>query len=279
MSFEPSRDPAVLLRIMAALRDPVDGCAWDIEQHFDSIVPYTIEEAYEVADAIERKDMGDLCDELGDLLLQVVFHAQMASEIGAFDFGDVVTVITAKMIRRHLHVFGEASARGSRMAKGAWDRIKAEEKADRALRRVHENAGDPQSEGFLAEVPTSFPPLLAARKLQEKASVVGFDWGSAGPVLDKMDEEVQELRGAVADGSTEAITDELGDLLFAAVNLGRHLNIDPEMALRSTNTKFRRRFDFIERSLAARGSSLEEASLEEMEQLWIEAKRSAPSDL
>jgi nucleoside triphosphate diphosphatase len=271
-SMKPSRDIARLLDIMAALRTPVTGCPWDIEQTFRSIAPYTLEEAFEVADAIERDDLDDLREELGDLLLQVVFHARMAEEIDAFDFGDVVQAITNKMIRRHPHVFGDEQARGAGMAKGMWDKIKAEEKRERRERRSELGLTSHEAAGYLDDVPHGFPALMRALKLQQKAAKVGFDWSEAAPILDKIEEEIAELRHEIASGDTERAKDEYGDLLFAMVNLGRHLDLEPESALRGTNEKFRSRFHFIERKLSERGQPLEDATLDEMEELWIAAK-------
>lgn len=266
----PSRHIDTLIAIMAALRDPETGCPWDVRQDFASIAPYTIEEAYEVADAIARGDLDDLREELGDLLLQVVFHARMAEEAGRFAFGDVVEAITGKMIRRHPHVFGDETARSEGMAKGAWERIKAEEKAERRARR--QAAGEPQETGFLGDVPVALPALTHALKLQQKAATVGFDWGAPEPVLDKIAEETQELREALAGDDRAAVAEEYGDLLFALVNLGRHLGVDPEAALAGTNAKFRRRFHAVEAALAAEGGSLEAASLDTMEAHWQRAK-------
>jgi len=270
--MKPSRDIATLIEIMAALRTPVTGCPWDLEQDFSTIAPYTLEEAYEVADAIERGDLDDLREELGDLLLQVVFHARMAQERGAFSFGDVVQAITAKMIRRHPHVFGDGEARSAGMAKGMWEKIKGEEKAERRARR--DAAGLPaEGRGLLDGVPVAHTALTRALKLQEKAATVGFDWGAAGPVLDKIEEEIGELRAAIAGDREAEVKDEYGDVLFALVNLGRHLKVDPEAALRGTNEKFRSRFHVVETALHAAGSSPAEATLEEMETLWQQAKR------
>ncbi len=269
--MEPSRDISRLLEIMAALRTPVTGCPWDLEQNFETIKPYTIEEAYEVADAIERKDMGDLCEELGDLLLQVVFHAQMAEEKRLFSFGDVVEAITRKMIRRHPHVFAVSDADTPGAVKAQWDEIKAEEKRERAERRAKAGYVEPNN-GLLGSVQRSFPALTEALKIQEKAAKVGFDWKEAAPILDKIEEEIAELREALAEGNQAAVADELGDLIFATVNIGRHVGADPEMALRGTNTKFRKRFRYIETSLEASGEDIGEASLERMEELWVEAK-------
>ncbi|MET0599655.1 MAG: nucleoside triphosphate pyrophosphohydrolase [Mesorhizobium sp.] len=268
----PSKDIARLLEIMAALRTPGTGCPWDVEQTFETIAPYTIEEAYEVADAIERRDLADLRDELGDLLLQVVFHARMAEEQGAFAFADVVEAITAKMIRRHPHVFGDADARAAGMAKGMWNAIKASEKAARRAARLPEGASASPLDGHLDGVPVALPALTRALKLQEKAAEVGFDWKDAAPILDKIEEEIGEMRHALASGERGAIRDEFGDVLFALVNLGRHLGLDAEAALRGTNDKFRTRLSHVERTLSARGSSLEAATLDEMEALWQQAK-------
>ncbi|MER8546975.1 MULTISPECIES: nucleoside triphosphate pyrophosphohydrolase [unclassified Mesorhizobium] len=271
--MKPSKDISRLIEIMAALRAPETGCPWDIEQDFSTIAPYTIEEAYEVADAIARGDLDDLRDELGDLLLQVVYHAQMAEEAGEFSFGDVVLAITTKMIRRHPHVFGDDKARSAGMAKGMWEKIKAEEKAEKRSARLARGL-DPEDhgKGFLDSVPVALPALTRALKLQEKAARVGFDWSEAAPILDKIEEEIGELREALAKGDTAPIKDEFGDMLFAVVNLGRHLKIDSEAALSGTNEKFRSRFHYVERTLQASGNSLEEATLDEMEALWQQAK-------
>jgi nucleoside triphosphate diphosphatase len=271
-AMEPSKDISRLLEIMAALRTPVTGCPWDLAQNFQSIMPYTVEEAYEVADAIERNDMDDLCEELGDLLLQVVFHAQMAFEMGTFSFGDVVERITTKMIRRHPHVFGDEKARSAGAAKGNWDKIKFEEKAERAARRASKGAPAPRAKSFLDDVPVNLPALTRALKLQQRAAKVGFDWDAAAPILDKLEEEIAELRAELVSGDTKRTEDEFGDLLFALVNLGRHLKTDPEAALNGSSTKFRRRFRHIEETLAKEGVDLGAASLERMERLWIEAK-------
>lgn len=269
----PSRDISRLLEIMTALRTPGTGCPWDLEQDFGTIAPYTLEEAYEVADAIERGDMDDLREELGDLLLQVVFHARMAEEADEFSFGDVVDAITTKMIRRHPHVFGNAEARAAGSAKGMWDSIKAEEKAEKRQRRLARGlSAEDSGDGFLDSVPVGLPALVRAKKLQERAAKVGFDWKEAGPILDKIEEEIAELRQAIADGDQASTQDEFGDVLFALVNFGRHAGIDGETALHGTNAKFRRRFHYIERALNASGSRLEDASLDEMEDLWQRAK-------
>ncbi|WP_027061651.1 nucleoside triphosphate pyrophosphohydrolase [Mesorhizobium loti] len=269
----PSKDISRLIEIMAALRAPKTGCPWDIEQDFATIAPYTIEEAYEVADAIARGDLDDLRDELGDLLLQVVYHAQMAQEAGEFAFPDVVQAITTKMIRRHPHVFGDEKARSAGMAKGMWEKIKAQEKAEKRSARLARGL-DPEDNGsgFLDSVPVALPALTRALKLQEKAARVGFDWSEAAPILDKIEEEIGELREALAKGETAEIKDEFGDMLFAVVNLGRHLKLDSEAALSGTNEKFRSRFHYVERALEASGSTLEKATLDEMEALWQQAK-------
>ncbi len=258
----PSRDISRLIEIMAALRNPDGGCPWDLEQTFSTVAPYTIEEAYEVAEAIAENDMDGLRDELGDLLLQSVYHAQMASETGAFDFGDVVEAITTKLIRRHPHVFGDADARAAGAAKGQWERIKAEEKAERGV--THD--------GLLGGVPVAIPSLMRALKLQQKAGTVGFDWNDPRAVIAKLKEEIGEIEAEIGGGTPERIEDEVGDLLFAAVNLARHLNVDPDQALRRTNAKFTRRFGAIETALAAEGRTPAEASLDEMEALWQRAK-------
>ena len=262
MSNESGRIEA-LLDIMARLRDPDGGCPWDLEQNFASIAPYTIEEAYEVADAIERGDMGDLKDELGDLLLQVVFHAQMAKEEGRFDFPDVVRAICEKMIRRHPHVFGDEEQRSAGAVKGRWEEIKAEEKAEKGKAPT----------SILDDVPLALPALARAIKLQNRAARVGFDWPDTTQVIDKLNEEMLELSAEVAKGGDpDRLEDEMGDLLFVYANLARHMKVDPEAALRRANAKFRRRFGRIEEKLAAAGKRPEESSLEEMDALWNEAK-------
>ena len=278
MSLTPSRDVSRLLEIMSALRTPITGCPWDLEQDFRSIAPYTIEEACEVADAIERDDMEDLRLELGDLLLQSVYHAQMASEKGLFDFGDVVEGITTKMIRRHPHVFGtddvtaeEYSAEG--MATGTWERIKAEEKAESERARASKGL-PPKTAGvsILDEVPVSLSTLTTAVKLQKKASNVGFDWNDPRAVLDKIREELDEFEAELENDNPDDQENELGDILFALANLARHQKIDPDNALRKTNQKFRNRFAYIEQNIGRKGTTLEEATLEQMDELWNEAK-------
>jgi ATP diphosphatase len=261
----PSRNIGRLIEIMAALRTPKTGCPWDLEQDFASIAPYTIEEAYEVADAIARNNLNDLEDELGDLLLQVVFHARMAQEQGAFDFGDVVEAITTKLIRRHPHVFGEGQADNPQAVKGLWEDIKAKEKREKAA------SGRPTEEGALAGVPVALPALTRALKLQAKASRVGFDWNDPRAVLRKIREEADEIEAEIDNNEARAAA-EVGDLLFAAVNLARHLHADPEALLRLTNQKFERRFSAIEQALAARGKSPQQSTLAEMDALWDETK-------
>jgi ATP diphosphatase len=270
--MQPSKDITRLIEIMAALRQPETGCPWDVVQTFETIKPYTLEEAYEVADAIERGDMDDLCDELGDLLLQVVFHARMAEEARHFAFADVVEAITRKMIRRHPHVFARSDADTPEAVKLQWSEIKQAEKAERRARRARHGLPEDTHKGHLDSVQRSFPALVEALKLQERAAKVGFDWSSPEPILDKIEEEIAELREALAAKDKAKVAEELGDLIFAVVNIGRHVNADPEMALRGTNTKFRRRFSHIEAELETAGESLEAATLERMEQLWQAAK-------
>jgi ATP diphosphatase len=264
--MQPSSDIRRLIEIMAALRDPIAGCPWDVEQTFASIAPFTIEEAYEVADAVERGSTEDLREELGDLLLQVVFHARMAEEAGLFDFGGVVEAITAKLVRRHPHVFGDADARSALAVKTLWGRIKAEEK-----RAKSRSQGEVPSSA-LDGVPLALPALTRAIKLQEKAAKVGFDWNDVGAVLEKIREEIAEVEAEIATGSAQSLAAEVGDLIAATVNLARHLKVDPEAALRGANAKFERRFSHIERRLAERGQTPQGASLDEMEALWVEAK-------
>jgi ATP diphosphatase len=263
----PSRDIRDLLAIMASLRTPETGCPWDLEQSFASIIPYTIEEAYEVADAVERGDMADLCDELGDLLLQVVFHARIAEEAGAFDFGGVVHAITSKLIRRHPHVFGDARDLSPDEVKAVWDRIKAAEKAERAARGRAEPATS-----VLDNVPASLPALTRADKLTRKAAKVGFSWAETDEVVAKIREELDEVGEAVASGDKAHAAEEVGDLLFTVANLARHLDVDPEHALRAANAKFERRFRHIEGALAADGRSPGQSNLAEMDALWDAAK-------
>jgi ATP diphosphatase len=280
----PSKDIQRLIEIMAALRTPGTGCPWDLEQTFSTIAPYTIEEAYEVADAIQRADLTHLKDELGDLLLQVVYHARMAEEQHAFAFGDVVEAVTTKMIRRHPHVFGDETARNAGAVEGFWEHIKSEERAVKA------KGGGLQS--LLADVPVTLPALTRAVKLQSKAAKVGFDWPSLAPVFDKMREELEEfaevalpadprgplpaasdsLSSSRPEAADASIQEEFGDLLFVMANVARHLKIDPEACLRAANQKFERRFCFIETELARKGSTPAQSSLAEMDALWDEAK-------
>jgi MazG family protein len=250
---------ARLVEIMARLRAP-GGCPWDREQTFDTIKHYLLEETYEVMDAIDAKDWPELADELGDLLLQVVFFAQMASEAGYFDVADSVRAINSKLIRRHPHVFGEAEARTAEDVVRRWDEIKAEEK--------------PRPKGLLAGVPRSLPALVEAQKIAAKAAGAGFDWENIDQVFDKMHEELAELEAARETSNKDEIEGEIGDLLFVIVNIARFLKVDPEQALRKTNGKFRRRFAHVEEGLAAQGRTLPEATINEMEALWQASKKS-----
>jgi len=267
-----------LLDIMARLRAPEGGCPWDVEQTFATIAPYTIEEAYEVADAIAKGDMAGLKDELGDLLLQVVFHAQMAREAGHFDFAEVSEAICDKMVRRHPHVFADASVDTAAAQTRAWEDHKEEE------RRVA-RGGTASAAGALDGVPLALPALLRAEKLGKRAARVGFDWPEAGPVIAKIREEIAELEAELVDGTANAdpgrVEHELGDLLFACANLARHLRVNPETALRHANQRFERRFGAVETGLRERGKAVREASLEEMEAQWARAKaeeaRAGPS--
>ncbi len=256
---------ATLLAVMRRLRDPERGCPWDVEQTFETIAPYTIEEAYEVADAISRGSMEDLKDELGDLLLQVVFHSRMAEEEGHFSFPDVVRAINDKMIFRHPHVFGAEHERG-RVHEDFWERAKDAEKARRAP------AGDGEPGSVLDDVPLALPALVRAVKLQKRAARSGYDWPDADGVLGKLDEEFDELRRAVRERDGDGIEDEIGDLLFTVVNLARHLGVDPEKALRRANDKFARRFRSAERMAREAGRSLAELSPEELDELWNAVK-------
>ena len=254
-----------ILDIMRALRDPKTGCPWDIEQTFKSIAPYTIEEAYEVADAIETGDMAALKDELGDLLLQVVFHAQMAEEAGHFNFFDVAAAISDKMERRHPHVFGDLEAASADAVKSNWEYIKARERAEKSTKQTSDN----EATSLLDDVPAALPGLSRAVKLQRRAAHVGFDWSEAAPIFAKLDEEIEELRREMRNPSADKdrLEDELGDVLFVIANLARHLGVDPEAAIRSTNSKFTARFKWMEKN-----ADLDTLSLAEMEQKWEQAK-------
>ena len=285
---------------MEALRTPVTGCPWDLEQTFATIAPYTIEEAYEVADAIERRDLADLKEELGDLLLQVVYHSRMAEEEGAFAFADVAHAVNTKMIRRHPHVFGSAEERAAGALPDFWAKMKAAEKAEKEAERARLSPSSPGERGeanrsrILGDVPAALPALTRAIKLQDNAARVGFDWPSLAPVFGKLKEELAEFeevalpadpRGANAasgrlpEGESEAaIREEFGDLLFVMANIARHLKLDPEAALRAANAKFTRRFAYIEARLAENGKTPEQSSLEEMDALWDEVRAKDKQD-
>ena len=250
-----------ILDVMAALRHPETGCPWDLQQDFKSIAPYTLEEAYEVTDAIERGDMHDLKDELGDLLLQVVFHARMAEEAALFNFDDVVDAIADKMIRRHPHVFGDADAQDADAVRKSWEDIKAEEKAAK---------GKDTPQSLMDDIPLTLPGLSRAIKIQNRAAKMQFDWPDIEPVFDKLHEEIDEIRAAIASGSQDDMEDELGDLLFVAANIARHLKIDPEKAVRRTNAKFIKRFKHIEERAAQ--SDKDTFTLDELEAFWQQAK-------
>lgn len=262
-----------LLYLMERLRDPQHGCPWDLQQSFSTIVPHTLEEAYEVADAIAEEDFEQLSDELGDLLFQVVYYAQLGREAGHFDWGRVVDGITRKLVRRHPHVFpdGDLNTPAGSVTldpdqiKQRWEAIKAEERAAKAKA--------PEQLSLLDDVPQALPALSRAQKLQKRASQSGFDWPATQPVLDKVAEELQEIREAIASGNQQAVAEEVGDLLFCVVNLARHLKVDAESALRDGNAKFERRFRFIERELSAMGTSVEATGLEVLDDLWDKAKQ------
>ena len=306
-AIKPSQNIARLIEIMAALRTPATGCPWDLEQSFETIAPYTIEEAYEVADAIARNDLVELKDELGDLLLQVVYHARLAEEQGVFSFGDVVDAITRKMIRRHPHVFGERAAHNPAEVKVTWDKTKAEERAEKAAQHAAASSSprlrDEGNASILADVPLALPALTRAIKLQDKAAKVGFDWPNLAPVFAKLKEEIAEFEevalpadprtkepstraapggrlyegvspGAIDKSALQesAIKEEFGDMLFVMANIARHLKLDPESALREANQKFIRRFAHIEASLAERGRTPAQSSLAEMDALWDEVR-------
>ncbi len=274
--FTASGDIEELLAVMARLRDPETGCAWDVEQSFASIAAYTVEEAYEVADAIERGDRHDLKDELGDLLLQVVFHARIAQEEGSFAFPDVVCAIVDKMIRRHPHVFGvggdadtQPTYSSNKELKAAWEKQKADERKSRKAGISDNNETPSELDGIAA----TLPALTRAQKIQKRASRVGFDWKETLSVMDKVVEELQEIKDALPGKDQQAIEDEVGDLLFSAVNLARHCDVNPENALRRANKKFSQRFRLMEQQLAAKDTSLSMLSDSEREDAWDEAKR------
>jgi MazG family protein len=252
-----------LLEIMSRLRDPDTGCPWDLEQNFSTIAPYTLEEAYEVADAIQRNDATDLCDELGDLLFQVVFHAQMARELGWFEFSDVVTAINRKLIRRHPHVFADESVSDARAQSEAWEKHKARERADKGV----------ATGSALDGVPVALPALARAQKIQQRAARVGFDWTEIRHVVDKLEEELDELRQAlVAEESTERLQEELGDLMFSGVNLARFLDADAETLVRNASHKFERRFRMVEALAKQKQCDMQDCCLEELESFWRKAK-------
>jgi MazG family protein len=259
-----------LLEIMVRLRDPARGCPWDVAQDFTTIAPYTIEEAYEVADAIARADLPALREELGDLLFQVVFHARMAEERGAFAFADVVRGLADKMVARHPHVFGDADRRDADAQIVAWESMKAAERARKAM-------ADPRPPSALDDVPLALPALARAQKIQKRASTVGFDWKAADPALDKVREETDEVAAALAEPGRPHVTEEIGDLLFATVNVARLAGIDAETALRVANAKFERRFKAMEAELAARGYAPGAANLTEMDSAWTKIKAAEKS--
>lgn len=266
-----------LLYLMSRLRDPQNGCPWDIKQTFESILPHTLEEAYEVADAIEKRDYAHLKEELGDLLFQVIFYSQLGKEQQHFDFHQIIDTLVSKLVRRHPHVFPSGELRGENndtpltdeQIKGRWEAIKQQERDEKAQQSGTDAI---ESTSVLADIPLALPAIQRAEKLQKRAATVGFDWPEPDQVLDKIEEEIGELREAMAQGEHHRIEDELGDVMFAMVNLARHVNVKPELAVRSTNTKFERRFQFIESHLQLQGRSIEQASLEEMEALWQQAK-------
>lgn len=270
----PPKELSTLLAIMAKLRDPDTGCPWDVEQDFASIAPYTIEEAYEVADAIARGDKHDLCDELGDLLLQVVFHARMAQEEGSFAFPDVVAAVVTKMIRRHPHVFGDVDRDNPIAVKARWEDIKAEEKAEKRTRMIANGQVADTPASAIDGVPGTLPAVQRAFKLQAKAARVGFDWPDAAAVIDKVREETEEVAQELAETpqNKDRLEDEIGDLMFVAVNLARKLDIDPNVALERTNAKFIKRFQWLEDSLRDTDTPVGKADLETMEEAWIQAK-------
>jgi ATP diphosphatase len=270
--MQPARDISTLLEIMARLRDPESGCPWDIEQDFRSIRHYTIEEAYEVADAIEREDYEDLRDELGDLLLQPVYHAQMASEAGLFDIGDVIQSVTEKLIRRHPHVFGDDDAGNAAASERRWENIKAEERRNKAERR-----GGERPPSILDDVPVGLPALARAGKLAKRAARVGFDWPDTRSVVAKIEEELAEVQEAIGNENPERQVEEIGDLLFAVANLARHAGVDPEAALRDANAKFVRRFEHVEARCREEGVNIADAGLERLDGYWNEIRKAEKS--
>jgi ATP diphosphatase len=273
--MQPSRDISRLIEIMAALRDPNTGCPWDLEQDFASIRHHTVEEAYEVADAIEREDFDDLRDELGDLLLQPVYLAQLAKEQGHFNMGDVIQSITEKLIRRHPHVFGDTAAKNARAAKGSWEKVKAEERAQKA-----DKAKKAEPSSLLDDVPRPLPALNRAEKLAKRAASVGFDWPTTDLVVAKLREELSEVEEAVSQNQGQAaVHEEIGDLLFAITNLARHLDVDAEAALADANTKFTRRFKYVEQRCAQDDLSLKDAGLERLDAYWNEIRKRDKSDI
>lgn len=258
-------DITALLTLMAQLRDKENGCPWDIEQNFASIAPHTVEEAYEVADAIARNDMDDLRYELGDLLLQVVFHAQIAKEAGLFDFDDVARAITDKLIARHPHIFGDETVSNAAEQVHKWEAIKAKEREEKALAKG-------KRPGILDDIPRNLPAMMRSVKLQKRAAKVGFNWPDIGQVLAKLEEEIAELKAEIPEGNTERITSEIGDILFVMSNISNCFHVNPEVALNHTNTKFERRFNYVEQELAKQERNVEEATLEEMDALWNEIR-------
>jgi len=267
-----------LLYLMSRLRDPENGCPWDLKQSFESILPHTLEEAYEVADAIEKQDYDHLKEELGDLLFQVIFYSQLGKEQQYFDFHQIIDTLVSKLVRRHPHVFPSGELRSENndtpltdeQIKGRWEAIKQQERDEKAKQQGSDAI---ENTSVLADIPLALPAIQRAEKLQKRAATVGFDWPEPEQVLDKIEEEIGELREAMAQGDHSHIEDELGDVMFAMVNLARHVNVKPELAVRSTNAKFERRFQYIESHLQLQGRSIESASLEEMETLWQQAKK------
>lgn len=267
-----------LLYLMSRLRDPENGCPWDLKQSFESILPHTLEEAYEVADAIEKQDYDHLKEELGDLLFQVIFYSQLGKEQQYFDFHQIIDTLVSKLVRRHPHVFPSGELRSENndtpltdeQIKGRWEAIKQQERDEKAKQQ---GTNAIENTSVLADIPLALPAIQRAEKLQKRAATVGFDWPEPEQVLDKIEEEIGELREAMAQGDHSHIEDELGDVMFAMVNLARHVNVKPELAVRSTNAKFERRFQYIESHLQLQGRSIESASLEEMETLWQQAKK------